>query len=50
MKRAIIYGSAAASFCVEKFGIDKLLEISESDMNNRIKEFIKLVKFDIQLG
>lgn len=49
MKRAIIYGSAAASFCVEKFGIDKLLEISESDMQNRIKQFIKLSQFDIAL-
>lgn len=49
MKRAIIYGSAAASFCVEKFGIDRLLEISEGDMKNRIKEFINLGKFDIAL-
>jgi len=49
MKRAIIYGSAAASFCVEKFGIDRLLEITEGDMNNRIKEFVNLAKFDITI-
>ncbi len=50
MKRAVIFGSAAASFCVEKFGIDRLLEVSEDDMRDRIKEFINLVQFDIQLG
>src|SRR6185312_6816343 len=42
MKRAIIYGSAAASFCVEKFGIDRLLEITEGDMKTRIDKFIEL--------
>lgn len=49
MKRAVIYGSAAASFCVEKFGIDRLLEISEGDMNKRINQFIELAKFEITL-
>jgi len=47
MKRAIIYGSAAASFCVEKFGIDRLLEITEGDMKTRIDKFIELSSFDI---
>lgn len=47
MKRAVIYGSAAASFCVEKFGIDRLLEISEGDMRARIDQFIELSWFDI---
>ena len=47
MKRAIIYGSAAASFCVEKFGIDRLLEITEGDMKSRIDRFIELAYFDI---
>ncbi len=49
MKRAVIFGSAAASFCVEKFGIDKLLEITEDDMRDRIKEFINLTQFDIAI-
>lgn len=49
MKRAVIFGSAAASFCVEKFGIDRLLEVSEEDMRDRVKEFINLVQFDIPL-
>jgi sugar/nucleoside kinase (ribokinase family) len=50
MKRAVIFGSAAASFCVEKFGIERLLEVSDDDMHDRIKEFINLVQFDIQIG
>lgn len=47
MKRAIIYGSAAASFCVEKFGIERLLEINEADMKARVDQFIELSWFDI---
>jgi len=49
MKRAVILGSAVASFCVEKFGIDRLLEISKGDMDERIKEFVNLSQFDITL-
>ncbi len=50
MKTAVIVGSALASFCVEKFGTDKLKEITESDIENRIRRFIELVHFDIELG
>jgi sugar/nucleoside kinase (ribokinase family) len=49
MKRAVINGSAMASFCVEKFGTEKLTEITQKDLNVRINEFVKLVKFDISL-
>jgi len=49
MKRAVINGSAMASFCVEKFGTQKLTEINQEDVNARINEFVKLVKFDIPL-
>ena len=49
MKRAVISGSAMASFCVEKFGTEKLTEITQKDVNARVNEFIKLVKFDIPL-
>ena len=49
MKRAVINGSAMASFCVEKFGTQKLTEITKEDVNARINEFVKLVKFDIPL-
>lgn len=49
MKRAIIVGSAMASFCVEKFGPTRLKEISQEDINNRIQQFKDLVSFDIEL-
>ena len=49
MKRAVINGSAMASFCVEKFGTEKLTEITQKDVSARVNEFIKLVKFDIPL-
>lgn len=49
MKTAIIVGSAMASFCVEKFGPERLKEITQTDINNRISEFVELVNFDIDL-
>ena len=45
MKRAVIHGSAMASFCVEKFGTQRLTEISQEDIDARINEFTNLVKF-----
>ncbi len=49
MKRAIIYGSAMASFCVEKFGTDRLVNLSNQEIEDRIQDFIDLVQFDISL-
>ncbi len=49
MKTAIIVGSAMASFCVEKFGVLRLKEISKKDIENRIRQFVQLVNFDISL-
>ncbi len=49
MKTAIIVGSALASFCVEKFGPDRLREITKEDLDERIGEFVQLVNFDIDL-
>jgi sugar/nucleoside kinase (ribokinase family) len=49
MKRAVIYGSAMASFCVEKFGLERLLELSNEEIEERVREFIDLVQFDIAL-
>lgn len=49
MKRAIIVGSAMASFCVEKFGPERLKEITQTDIEGRIKQFVDLVNFDIEL-
>jgi sugar/nucleoside kinase (ribokinase family) len=49
MKTAIIVGSAMASFCVEKFGPDRLKEITAADIHTRIEQFVNLVNFDIEL-
>ena len=46
MKRAIIVGSAMASFTVEKFGIEKLIELDKSQIDKRINEFKNLVNFN----
>ena len=47
MKRAIINGSALASFCVEKFGTERLMTISREDLDSRIDEFVALTNFDM---
>jgi sugar/nucleoside kinase (ribokinase family) len=49
MKTAIIVGSAMASFCVEKFGAERLKEITKEDIDVRLAEFVQLVNFDIDL-
>ncbi len=49
MKTGIIVGSAMASFCVEKFGPQRLKEISRADIDTRIQQFVDLVNFDIEL-
>ena len=47
MKRAIITGSALASFCVEKFGTQRLLEITKNDVAQRIEQFVALANFEM---
>lgn len=49
MKTGIIVGSAMASFCVEKFGTQRLQEISKEDIDRRMLQFQELVNFDIEL-
>lgn len=49
LKRAIIVGSALASFCCEKFGVQRLLEIGREDIDLRVQQFVDLVDFDIEL-
>jgi len=49
MKTAIIVGSAMASYCVEKFGPERLKEVNKADIQSRIDEFVQLVSFDIDL-
>lgn len=48
MKRAIIAGSALASFCVEKFGTQRLLELTKEELNIRVKQFVTLGNFEMK--
>jgi sugar/nucleoside kinase (ribokinase family) len=47
MKNAIIFGSALASFCVEKFGTEKIKNLSEAEVSARVQEFVQLSSFEI---
>lgn len=47
MKRAIIAGSALASFCVEKFGTQRLVEITKDEIEARIERFVSLTNFEM---
>ena len=49
MKRAIIYGSAMASFCVEKFGTERIVGLTKKELEERLQEFVDLVQFEIHL-
>tara|TARA_R100001369_G_scaffold92771_1_gene139732 strand:+ start:5799 stop:6722 length:924 start_codon:yes stop_codon:yes gene_type:complete len=49
MKNAIIYGSALASFCVEKFGTERLESLTKKEVHRRLKQFQNLTQFDIEL-
>ena len=49
MKTAIIVGSAMASYCVEKFGTERLEELTKEDIDKRLAQFRELVNFDIEL-
>lgn len=50
MKNAVIYGSAMASFCVEKFGVERLVQIDRKEVYQRLQEFKQLTQFDIELS
>jgi len=47
MKTAVIYGSAMASFCVEDFSVGRLKGLRKSEINKRVKEFVKLTNFKL---
>ena len=49
MKTAIIQGSNLASFCVEKFGTERMLELTKEEVNERLKQFKALTQFEIDL-
>ena len=49
LKRAVIYGSAMASFCVEKFGTERLLDLKNEEISSRIERFVRLADFDMNV-
>ncbi len=49
MKNAIIHGSNLASFCVEKFGTERMVNLNKEDVYARLQQFKALTHFDIQL-
>jgi sugar/nucleoside kinase (ribokinase family) len=49
MKNAIIYGSNLASFCVEKFGTERMIDLDKKEVVSRLKQFKSLTQFDIEL-
>ncbi len=49
MKNAVIYGSTLASFCVEKFGTERMETLTRKEIEIRLKEFENLTQFDIEL-
>jgi sugar/nucleoside kinase (ribokinase family) len=49
MKNGIIYGSNLASFCVEKFGTERMVSLEENEVNQRLKQFKALTQFDVEL-
>ena len=49
MKNAIIYGSNLASFCVEKFGTERMVGLKKEEITARLKQFKALTQFDIRL-
>lgn len=50
MKNAVIYGSNLASFCVEKFGTERMVNLTQEEIKNRLQQFKELTQFDIELN
>ncbi len=49
MKNAVIYGSTLASFCVEKFGTERMENLKNKEVHERLMQFKQLTQFDIKL-
>lgn len=49
MKNAIIFGSAMASFCVEKFGTERIKHLTEAEITERVQQFVDLSKFNLNI-
>ena len=50
MKTAVIYGSTLASFCVEKFGTERMINLTDKEIYKRLEQFKSLTQFDIELA
>lgn len=50
MKNAVIHGSNLASFCVEKFGTERMQSISQDDINARLQQFKELTSYELNLS
>ena len=49
MKNAVIYGSNLASFCVERFGTERMVDLTQKEIKDRLQQFKSLTQFDIDL-
>ncbi|MCA0933045.1 PfkB family carbohydrate kinase [Lutimonas saemankumensis] len=49
MKRAVIYGSNFASFCVERFGTERMIDLDQEEIQKRLGQFKQLTQFEIEL-
>lgn len=47
MRNAIIFGSALASFCVEKFGTERIMDLTQEEIQARVRGFVNLSSFTI---
>ncbi|MEH6536711.1 MAG: PfkB family carbohydrate kinase [Psychroserpens sp.] len=50
MKNAVIYGSTLASFCVEKFGTERMVNLENEEVHKRMQQFKQLTQFNIELS
>lgn len=50
MKNAVIYGSNLASFCVEQFGTERMVNLQQDEVHSRLQQFKDLTQFDIELN
>ena len=49
LRNAVIHGSNLASFCVEKFGTERMLQLTKEEVDRRLEQFKQLTQFDIEL-
>ncbi len=50
MKNAVVHGSALASFCIEKFGLERMLSLTTEELYHRLRRFTELTQFEIEVG